>query len=439
MDRIITKTKTTAALPSRTRVAAYARVSSGKDAMLHSLAAQVSFYSNLIQGNADWEYCGVYADEALTGTKDSRPEFQRLIVDCKAGMIDLVLTKSISRFARNTVDLLGTVRELKSLSVDVFFEEQNIHTMSSDGELMLTILASYAQEESRSASENQKWRIRKNYKEGRSTNHIRIYGYECKNTELTVIPEEAEIVQMIFADYLGGMGRNAIMKKLTRLGVPTKNGGRWTESSIFSILQNEKYIGDTLLQKSFIADHLTKLQKQNKGELPQYYVEGTHEAIIGHDTFDAVKKEMARRAAKINHPGTRTFSEFSGVIHCQRCGANFRRKINGSGTKYAKVTWACATFTYRGKDFCGAKRIPENILKEKCAEVLGLAEYDDKVFSREIQSINVPEDGILEFEYQDGHSAMVTWENRSRRESWTDEMKAAASEKRKGGEANAKR
>ena len=252
MGRKITKVEQTAPLPTRQRVAAYARVSCGKDEMLHSLAAQVSYYSNLIQGKPEWEYVGVYTDEAETGTKDSRPEYQRLLADCRARRIDLILTKSISRFARNTVTLLETVRELKNLGVGVYFEEQNLHSLSGDGELMLTILASYAQEESRSVSENQKWRIRKDFKEGKPSNNIRIYGFDYKDFKLTIIPEEAEVVRMIFADYLSGLGKNAIMKKLIRLGVPTKCGGRWSESTIGSILGNEKFIGDTCLQKGFM-------------------------------------------------------------------------------------------------------------------------------------------------------------------------------------------
>jgi len=423
-------------LPSRQRVAAYARVSCGKDEMLHSLAAQVSFYSNLIQGKPEWEYVGVYADEAETGTKDSRPEFQRLIADCRSGRIDLVLTKSISRFARNTVTLLETVRELKNLGVGVFFEEQNLHSLSGDGELMLTILASYAQEESRSVSENCKWRIRKDFKEGKPSNNIRIYGYEYKAGKLTVIPEEAKVVRMIFADYLSGLGKNAIMKKLVRLGVPTKCGGRWSESTVGSILTNEKFIGDMCLQKGFIADHITKHWKPNNGELAKYYVEDSHEAIIDKETFEAVQAEMARRAAKANHPRKLTFSEFSGVITCGRCGAKFRKKVNAIGTKYAKVTWACATYTYRGKHECAAKRIPEDILKEKCAEALGLAEYDPAVFTARVAGITVPDDGVLVFTFKDGSERTVTWENRSRRESWTDEMKQAARERTMGGADN---
>ena len=436
MGRKITKVEQTAPLPTRQRVAAYARVSCGKDEMLHSLAAQVSYYSNLIQGKPEWEYVGVYTDEAETGTKDSRPEYQRLLADCRARRIDLILTKSISRFARNTVTLLETVRELKNLGVGVYFEEQNLHSLSGDGELMLTILASYAQEESRSVSENQKWRIRKDFKEGKPSNNIRIYGFDYKDFKLTIIPEEAEVVRMIFADYLSGLGKNAIMKKLIRLGVPTKCGGRWSESTIGSILGNEKFIGDTCLQKGFITDHLTKQWKSNSGELPKYYVEGSHEAIIDRETFEAVQIEMARRAAKANHPRKLTFSEFSGLITCKKCGAKFRKKVSGVGTKYAKVVWACATYTYRGKHECAAKRIPEDILKEKCTEVLGLAEYDPNVLSGKITAIAVPDDGVLVFTFKDGTEQTATWENRSRRESWTDEMRQTARERALGGTDN---
>lgn len=242
---------------------------------------------------------------------------------------------------------------------------------------------------------------------------------------------------MIFTDYLSGLGKNAIMKKLTRLGVPTKCGGRWSETTAGSILKNEKFIGDMCLQKGYIDDHLKKHWKQNNGELPKFYVEGSHEAIIDRDTFEAVQTEMARRAVKANHPQTRTFSEFSGIIRCGRCGANFRKKINGIGTKYAKVTWACATYTYRGKHECAAKRIPEDILKEKCAEVLGIADYDPAVFTAKVAAITIPDDGVLVFAFNDDTERTVTWENRSRRESWTDEMKQTAREHAaKGGGQN---
>jgi DNA invertase Pin-like site-specific DNA recombinase len=436
MSRKITKLEIAASMPDRKSVAAYARVSCGTDEMLHSLAAQVSFYSELIQSNPEWEYAGVYADAAETGTKDSRPEFKRLIADCKDGLIDRVITKSISRFARNTVTLLETVRELKTLGIGVYFEEENTDTLSADGELMLTILASYAQEESRSVSENQKWRIRKSYSEGRPSNNLRIYGYDYNAGAFTIIPEEAEVVRMIFDDYLSGLGRNAIMKKLVSLGIPTKLGGRWAESTVGSILRNEKYLGDICLQKGFIADHMTKLKKPNRGELPKFYIEGNHEAIISRDVFEAVQAEMARRAVKTHRSAQPALSEFSGIIRCGRCGATFRKKVSGSTTKYAKVVWSCATYVYRGKHECAIKRISEDILKAKCAEALGLAEHDPDKFTSKVAAITVPNDGVMIFTFKDGSERTLTWKNPSRSKSWTDEMKQAARERRMGGADN---
>ena len=224
MGRIIRKLEQSRCIfPKRKRVAAYTRVSSGKEAMLHSLSAQVRYYSEIIQNNPQWEYVGVYTDEAITGTKDSRAEFQRMIADCKAGKIDMIITKSVSRFARNTVTMLEIVRELKAIGVDVFFEKENIHSMSGDGELMLTILSSFAQEESLSVSENCKWRIRDKFKQGIPVN-FKIFGYKFENGILKVNSEEAEIVKKIFNDYAAGKGFNLIAKELNEMGVKTLNG-----------------------------------------------------------------------------------------------------------------------------------------------------------------------------------------------------------------------
>ena len=241
MNRIIHKI--TPALPQAPKllnVAAYARVSMEKETMLHSFSAQISYYSEKIQKHPGWSYAGVYADRALTGTKSERPEFQRLLADCRAGKIDLVLTKSISRFARNTVTLLETVRELKALGIDVFFEEQNIHSMSGDGELMLTILASYAQEESRSVSENCKWRIRKRFEAGELVNWRFMYGYRITKGHVEIEPEEAVIVRWIFQSYLDGLGVTQIARVLREGNVPCLNGGMWTANRVTHLLKNEK-------------------------------------------------------------------------------------------------------------------------------------------------------------------------------------------------------
>ena len=213
MAREITQVSFAPILKKRKRVAAYARVSSGKDAMFHSLSAQISYYSAMIQKHPGWEFAGVFADEAKTGTRDGRENFQKLLQACREKQVDMVITKSISRFARNTVTLLATVRELKALGVDVFFEEQNSHTLSADGELMITVLASYAQEESLSASENRKWRIRKNFEAGIPCDGT-VLGYRYKDGQYVIEPKEAETVRRIYEMYLSGMGERSIAKKL---------------------------------------------------------------------------------------------------------------------------------------------------------------------------------------------------------------------------------
>ncbi|MTI95465.1 MAG: recombinase family protein [Firmicutes bacterium] len=429
MGRIITKTTLAApSLPTRKRVAAYARVSSGKDAMLQSLAAQVSYYSGLIQRRPDWEYAGVYADEAMTGTKDRRPEFQRMLADCRDEKIDMIITKSISRFARNTVTLLETVRELKLLGVDVYFEEQNIHSISGDGELMLTILASYAQEESLSASENCKWRIRKQFEKGELANLRFMFGYQVVKGKVEIDSEQAAVVRMIFADYISGMGGGRIAKKLKEMNVATVHSGDWNGERVIAILKNEKYTGNALLQKKYVADHLTKKLVWNKGTLPMYYAEDTHPAIIDKETFEKTQAVMEQRSRLYGAKSdTRNRYPFSGIIQCVNCGKKYKRKVRGG-----KAAWQCSTFLQEGKAACHAKQIPEPVLYTTSAEVLGLGEFDMDIFETEIAEIRVPEFNKLVFVFLDGHTDEKVWQDRSRRESWTDEMRQAAREKAKG-------
>ncbi len=411
--------------PKRKKVAAYVRVSSGKDAMMHSLSAQISYYSKLIQDNPNWQYGGVYADEAQTGTKDSRPEFQRLLEDCKQGKIDMIITKSISRFARNTLTVLETIRELRKLGIDVYFEKENIHSLSEEGELMLTLLSSFAQEESLSVSENCKWRIRDKFKQGISTN-FKMLGYELKNNQITVIPKEAKVVKMIFQDYLNGMGINAIVRKLQDKGIPTKGGGTWHESTVRKILKNEKYTGNLLLQKTFISNHITKKQLKNKGQLPMYYVESNHEAIIDADTFQKVQEKIKKQAKHNKATNSSKKYAFTQKIECGLCGKNYRRKISASGTKYEKPIWICATFNSYGKKYCPSSRIPEETLEKLSAEVLKIPKFDEKIFSDKVSKIVVPSKGKLKFILNDGNEVLKTWEYPSRRDSWTEEMKQMA-------------
>ena len=420
MERIVTQTRfSKAGVPKLKRVAAYARVSSGKDAMLHSLSAQVSYYSNLIQSHNGWQYVGVYADEALTGTKDNRENFQRLLADCRAGMVDMVITKSISRFARNTVTLLETVRELKGMGVNVYFEEQNIHTMSADGELMLTILASYAQEESLSASENQKWRIRRNFENGTPWNGTML-GYRYNKGILVIIPEEAKTVKRIFDEYLSGLGLTAIAKHLNTDGIPTRYSNVWGKSSVLAVLRNYAYTGNLLLQKSRRTDHLTKRDVRNNGELPQYHVENSHEAIIDADTYLTVQNEIQRRAEKHTHPGERKQTyPFTRLIECGCCGKHYRRKVTR-----ARPVWICPTFNTLGKDACPSKQIPEDTLYRLAAEVLETDDFD--TLPGKITAVRAENENKLTFFMSSGEEIVKRWQDRSRRESWTPEMKESA-------------
>ena len=409
----ITRIKATPKPPERKRVAAYSRVSDGKDAMLHSLSAQVSYYSAMIQRNPEWIYAGTYADEALTGTKDSRPEFQRLLADCRAGQIGMIITKSVSRFARNTVDTLETVRELRHLGIDVFFEEQGINTLGAEGELLLTLLASYAQEESYSTSENCKWRIRKQFAEGLPT-PCKVYGY---TRDYEIIPEEAAVVRGIFADYLSDMGVLAIQKKLLA------GGEKFSVNTLRQMLRNEKYRGDLLLQKTFVADHLTKKKLKNKGQLPMYLVENNHEAIIDAATFEAVQTEIDRRTAQhYAAPPPAEGYKFSGLIRCGICGAAYRHKIAGSAPKYKKSTWICGTYNTLGKAHCASQMIPEDILAAKTHEAGGFAG---------LREILVPGPNTLIFCYEDGRRVELTWAHTPRSQSWTPEMREAAKQKSK--------
>ena len=428
MARIITKVgRLTPQVPRRQRVAAYARVSSGKDAMLQSLAAQVSYYSGLIQRQPDWEYAGVYADEALTGTKDNRPELQRLLADCRAGKVDRILTKSISRFARNTVTLLQTVRELKHLGVDVYFEEQNIHSTSADGELMLTILASYAQEESLSVSENCKWRIRQRFAKGELVGLRNLFGYSIHEGRVEIDPERAAIIRMIFEDYLSGIGGTKIARKLQEMQIPTLRGGKWDAYRVSVILRNEKYTGDALLQKQFVTDHLTKRKARNHGQLPQYYAKDTHPALIDKDTFDQVQAIIAERQRRYGGK-ERTRHSFSSLIQCGLCGKHYKRMI-----RWGKASWHCSTFLSSGKAACPARQVPEEVLQAVSAEVLGLEKWKADDFNRQIKQIRVPGLHRLIFVFRDGHTVEKTLQERSRRDSWTMAMRQAAREKVKGG------
>ena len=414
--RIVTQTRFPKMnIPKLKRVAAYARVSSGKDAMLHSLSAQVSYYSELIQNHSGWQYVGVYADEALTGTKENRENFQRLLADCRDGKVDLIITKSISRFARNTVTLLETVRELKNMGVDVFFEEQNIHSLSADGELMLTILASYAQEESRSASENIKWRVRHGFENGRTWNAT-VLGYRFDGGSYIVLEEEAETVRLIFDSYLQGQGTTAIANMLNAQSRPSRFGNAWGQTAVMKVLRNYTYTGNLLLQTTFSENHLTKRKQQNNGELPMYHIRDAHEAIIPLEQFNAVQEEIKRRSAEFYKPHKNKGQyAFSGIVECGCCGKHYRRKTTTGGQ-----VWICPTFNAKGKAACPSKQIPESVLEAVVDEVGGIGK---------ITALQACNDNTLVLTLCSGEQIVKRWQDRSRRQSWTPEMKEMARQK----------
>ena len=416
-------------IPTRKKVAAYARVSEEKGRTLNSLSAQISFYSAYIQKQGEWEYAGVYSDEGITGTTDNREAFKKLLEDCDAGKIDIILTKSISRFARNTVDLLETVRHLREIGVEVRFEKEGINSLSGDGELMLSILASFAQEESRSTSENVKWAIRRNFKKGKP-NSFNMYGYRWNGEQFIVEPEEAKIVKLIFENFLKGLSAEQTEVQLEEMGVKAYNGGHFSNASIRGILKNEKYTGNMLLQKVFIQDHITHKSIPNNGELPQYWVENSHEAIIDLETYTKVQEEIARRRelGVLANWSVNT-NYFTSKIKCGMCGVSYRRsgKRQRRDPDEVYYIWICRTKSEKGISNCHAQDIPEKMLKRACTEVLGTDEFDEDIFSETVEKITVHPNNELTFYFYDGQIIKKAWESTARKDFWTPEARAAKS------------
>ena len=392
-------------IQARKKVAAYARVSRDTERLMHSVSAQVSYYSALIQKNPEWEYAGVYADMGISGTDTSkRGEFLRMLADCEAGKIDIILTKSISRFARNTVDLLETVRHLKDLGIEVRFEKEHINSLSEDGELMLTLLASFAQEESRSISENVKWGVRKRFQSGEigaANKHILGYQYDEDEKKYVIIPEEAEAVRWMFKMYIDGVPLRGIAESMNSAGIRTTLGNDFQEASVRQLIFNEVYAGDIRRQKCYMADPITKTKVKNCGELPQYYMADCHEAIIDRETYAKVQAEMERRAGLVNP----TYP-FTGKIKCVICGQSFtRRKGTTKGKEY--VSWFCRAKKEVGMT-CTSRNYSEQNLMEICAKLMGTDSFDGTAFESSVRLISALPDGSLEVQFFDGQ--IKRWE-----------------------------
>lgn len=350
------------------RVAAYARVSTDTDEQFTSYEAQIDYYTKYIAQKSDWEFVEVYSDEGISGTSTKhRDGFNRMIQDAMAGKIDLIITKSISRFARNTVDTLTTVRKLKEKGIEVFFEKENIYTLDSKGELLITIMSSIAQEESRSISENVTWGQRKRFADGKvSLPYKHFLGYrKGENGVPEVVPEEAQIVRDIYRQFLEGATPNMIANRLTEQGIPTPGGKKkWASSTVESILANEKYKGDALLQKKYTVDYLTKKQKVNEGEVTQYYVTGSHEGIVSPEVFDLVQHERERRRSLAQAYSASDI--FASRIICGECGNLYGCKVWNSNSKYRRIVWRCnAKYRKRqGSADCHTPHLTEEQIKK---------------------------------------------------------------------------
>ena len=343
-------------LKPRLRVAAYARVSVDTDRLLHSLSTQVEYYKKLIEGNMEWEYAGVYVDEGITGTRmDIRAGFRQMIESCERGEIDLILVKSISRFSRNTLDCLETVRHLKELGIAVKFERENINSMSVEGELMLTLMASYAQEESRTISQNVKWRIRKRFEAGEQNGVKAPYGYIWDGEMYRVAVEQGEVVKEIFSRYLAGESAYGIAKDLAERGVCGNCGRPMEQTTVKEILSSFSYTGSKVLQKYYITDNHKR--RDNLGELPKYVVEGMYEPLINVETFEKaqfMRRQRAERQANRDYIPTM----LSGKVKCACCGGGVsRRSKSGKGKK-----WVCNAKERKGIAVCDLRDISEEEL-----------------------------------------------------------------------------
>ena len=348
------------------RTAGYARVSTGSDEQFTSYEAQIDYYTKYIQNNPEWEFVRVYTDEGISATNTRhRQGFNQMVADALAGEIDLIVTKSVSRFARNTVDSLTAIRTLKEKGVEVYFEKENIWTFDSKGELLLTIMSSLAQEESRSISENVTWGQRKRFADGKvSLPYKQFLGYEKGEDDIPVVVEdEAKIVRRIFALFMAGKTPYQIAKTLTADGIPTPAGKtKWGTTTISSILTNEKYKGAALLQKRFTVDFLEKKMKVNEGEVPQYYIEESHQPIIDPAEFDKVQAEFARRKG-LGHRYSGG-SIFASRIVCGDCGAFYGPKVWHSNSKYRRVIWQCNE-KFNGEKKCATPHLREEDIKAR--------------------------------------------------------------------------
>ena len=387
---------------SEKRVAVYARVSTGDPNQTSSYELQKNHYQDMVSRHPGWNLVHIYADEGVTGTSTKKREgFQTMVADALAGKIDLIITKSVSRFARNTVDSLSTIRLLKEHGTEVWFEKEQIWTFDSKGELLITIMSSLAQEESRSISENVTWGHRKRMADGKvSVAYSNFLGYDRgENGGLVVNPEQAKIIRLIYGEFLSGLSFHAIAEKLTGLGIKTPRGkDKWSQTTVRGILTNEKYKGCALLQKTYTPDFLTKKQVVNNGAVPQYYVENSHEAIIEPEIFDRVQDMVRERGYRGGYSGVTIFSS---KIRCGECGGWYGSKVWHSTDKYRRVIWQCNA-KFKDKKHCRTPHLTDDEIKVAFVRVCGQLITDRKEIIAELKETQamLTDDAALEEERQ---------------------------------------
>ncbi len=413
-------------LRKKLRVVAYARVSTDKDEQLNSLIAQKDYFIKYIENHKEWEYVGIYFDEGISGVRTkNRVAFNAMIEEGLNGKFDLIITKSISRFARNTVDTIRTIRKLKEKGVGIYFQKEDIHTLDAKGELVLTLMASFAQEESRSISENCKWGQRKRFADGKVTVPFqRFVGYDRgSDGNLVINHEQAKIIECIYSLFVIGYTVSQIKKYLNSHGIPTpSNKEKWNNNAIRSILKNEKYIGDALLQKSFTIDYLTKTKKKNEGELPQYYVEENHEPIISREVYQYVNQILEE-----NKIATRVYS-LGGKIICSKCGSKFGsfiihsefKSANGNSlawncqNKYSKTNKCSIRHIYDKKLYeclvkiCMERFYKNGVLRGKMNRLIGKQSYNRLRIDIKKLSVDIG-DLVEEIVVDEEHNCVVKW------------------------------
>ena len=348
-------------MTGKIRKCGYARVSTLAEEQEHSLVSQTEYYKELIENELDSIFVGIYADRKSGKNTRQRPQFMEMIRAAKRGEIDYIITKSISRFARNLVETLRIIRELRAINVGVYFEKENIDTLKTASDFMISLYSTIAESELTSMSENVKWAARKRYRNGSVELNSNLYGYTLESGQLTPVPDEAKIVKEVYERYASGEGYDRIARDLNQRGIKKKIADTlWNSNDVKRILENEKYVGDALLQKSYKRDFKPV---KNNGEVPQYYVENNHQPIVSRELYEKVQAIKERKARKHKQAPAKV-SPFSGKIKCAECGRGYRHRKNNRNTPYEKWIWSCATYVMMGRKYCSGHNIREEDLKE---------------------------------------------------------------------------